>query len=141
MQTPDVWDTTPSSQRKNTRYLARWKAALVFDNATNKPIFQTLTHDLSMHGISLQYHSQERLQSVLSLLLAPPPINGIPQKIIKLRAMVVSSIPFRGAFRLGMTFIQDAELEKLQTNFDLYVVSEDSLISHPEAEAFPKLDL
>lgn len=45
METSDVWDNTPGSQRKGTRYLARWKVALVFDNATNKPAFQTLTHD------------------------------------------------------------------------------------------------
>jgi hypothetical protein len=96
METSDVWDNTPGSQRKGARHLARWKVMLVFDNATNKPTFQTLTHDLSLTGISVQYHSEEKAHTVLTLLLALPPIEGIPRKIIKLKAEVISSIPFRG---------------------------------------------
>ena len=141
METSDVWDHTPGSQRKVTRYLARWKVALVFDNTTNKPTFQTLTHDLSLTGISVQYHSEEKAHTVLTLLLALPPIKAIPRKIIKLKAEVISSIPFRGGFRLGMTFIQDAELDKLRQSLEMYVVSDGSLYSDPEAEEFPKLNL
>jgi hypothetical protein len=106
MKKSDVWDTVQASQRGSNRYLARWKVALVFDNATNKPIFQTLTNDLSASGISLQYHSEEKVHTILTLLLAPPPVDGINQKIIKLKAVIMSSIPFRGSFRLGMNFIQ-----------------------------------
>lgn len=141
MQKADVWDTAPSSERKNKRYFARWKVALVFDNVTTKPIFQTLTHDLSVHGISVQYHSEEKAHTVLTLLLAPPPVDGIRQRIIKLKAMVMSSIPFRGGFRLGMSFIQDAELDKLRGNIGLHVTSDDNLSSHPEGDEFPKLNL
>ena len=142
MQAPDVWDNIPSSQRKNKRYLARWKVALVFDNATTKPIFQTLTHDLSMTGISVQYHSNEKLDTVLTLLLAPPPIDNIRQRIIKLKAQLISSVPFRGGFRLGLSFIQDAELDKLRGSIGKYVMSDDdSLSSYPEGEDFPKLNI
>lgn len=141
METSDVWDNTPGSQRKGTRYLARWKVALVFDNATNKPTFQTLTHDLSLTGISVQYHSEEKAHTILTLLLAVPPIEGVPRKIIKLKAEVTSSVPFRGGFRLGMSFIRDAELDKLRQSMQKYVVSDDSLYSDPEAEEFPKLNL
>ena len=142
MPTPDIWDNPPSSQRINKRYLARWKVALVFDNAATKPISQTLTHDLSMTGISLQYHSEEKIDTVLTLLLSPPPIDNVPQRIIKLKAVVISSIPFRGGFRLGMTFIQDAELDKLRGTIGKYVASDDdSLTSHPEGEEFPQLNL
>jgi len=140
MHTPDVWDNTPGSQRKNKRYLARWKVALVFDNTTTKPIFKTLTHDLSMNGISVQYHAEEKINTILTLLLAPPPIDGIPQRIIKLKAVVISSVPFQGGFRLGMTFIKDAELDKLQASIGLYVTEDDSLASYPEGDAFPKLN-
>jgi hypothetical protein len=139
MKKPDVWDNSQGSQRENKRYLARWKVALVFDNASHKPIFQTLTNDLSISGISLQYHSEEKVHTVLTLLLAPPPIDGIQQKIIKLRAVIMSSIPFRGSFRLGMSFIQNAELDKLRENIGRYALSDESLLSDPEGDSFPKL--
>jgi hypothetical protein len=141
MKTSDIWDNTPGSQRKVTRYLARWKVTLVFDNATNKPSFQTLTHDLSLTGISVQYHSEEKAHTVLTLLLALPPIESIPRKVIKLKAEVTSSVPFRGSFRLGMSFLQDAELDKLRQSLETYVVSDGSLYSDPETEEFPKLNL
>jgi len=141
MKTFDAWDHTPVSQRKDTRYLARWKVMLVFDNSTNKPSFKTLIHDLSLTGISVQYHSEEKAHTVLTLLLGLPPTEDIPRKIIKLKAEVTSSIPFRGSFRLGMRFIQDAELDKLRQRLEMYVVSDDRLYSDPEAEEFPKLNL
>jgi hypothetical protein len=139
MKKSDVWDTVQASQRGSNRYLARWKVALVFDNATNKPIFQTLTNDLSASGISLQYHSEEKVHTILTLLLAPPPVDGINQKIIKLKAVIMSSIPFRGSFRLGMNFIQDAELDKLRECIGKYALSGESLPSDPAGDAFPKL--
>ena len=139
MPKPDVWDSNQDSKRKNKRFLARWKVALVFDNATSKPIFQTLTNDLSMNGISMQSHSEEKIHTVLTLLLAPPPIDGVQQRIIKLKAVVMSSIPYRGGFRLGMSFIQDAELDKLQKKLGVYALSGESLPSYPEGDAFPKL--
>ena len=141
MEKSDVWDNTPGSQRKVIRYLARWKVTLVFDHATNKPTFQTLTNDLSLTGISVQYHSEEKAHTVLTLLLALPPIKNIPRKIIKLKAEVKSSVPFRGSFRLGMSFIQDAELDKLRQGLEMYVVSEGSLYSDPDTEEFPNLNL
>lgn len=139
MEKPDVWDTVHASQRGSNRYLARWKVALVFDNATKKPIFQTLTNDLSESGISLQYHTEEPVNTVLTLLLAPPPVDGANQKIIKLRAVIMSSVPFRGSYRLGMSFIQDAELDKLRESIGKYALSGESLPSDPEGDAFPKL--
>jgi hypothetical protein len=104
MQTPDIWDNPAGSDRKNKRYLARWKVALVFDNATIKPIFQTLTHDLSMTGISVQYHSNEKVDTLLTVLLAPPPIDNIKQRVIKLKAVVLSAVAYRGGFRLGIYY-------------------------------------
>src|ERR1035438_1470116 len=101
METSDVWDNSPSSQRKLTRYFARWKVMLVFDNNTNKPAFQTLIHDLSKTGISVQYHSEVDAHTVLTLLLSLPPIENIPRKVIKLKGEVTSSIPFRGGFQIG----------------------------------------
>ena len=143
METADAWDDAPGSQRKDSRFHARWKVMLVFGSAANKPNFQTLIHDLSLSGMSVQYHSDVKVHSVLTLLLALPPIpiDDIPRKIIKLTAEVTSSIQFRGGFRLGMKFIQNAELDNFRQRLETYVVSDDILYSDPEAEEFPKLNL
>jgi hypothetical protein len=140
METSDAWDDTPASQRKDTRYQARWKVMLVFDSASNRPNFQTLIHDLSLNGISVQSHFEVGVHTILTLLLALPPKDGIPRKIIKLKAKVASSIPFRGGFRLGLNFIQEAELDKLRQSLGMYIVSDSSLYSDSEAEEFPKLN-
>jgi hypothetical protein len=68
-------------------------------------------------------------------------MEGVARKVIKLRSEVTSSIPFRGGFRLGMRFIQEAELDLLRQHLKMYVVSDDSLYPDPEAEEFPKLNL
>ena len=136
MPPTDVWDKAPSSQRKHDRYQARWKVALVYEHKT----FPTLSHDLSLTGISVHYHLQEKASTSLTLLLTPPPINGIRKEILKLQATVTSSIPFRGGYRLGMVFKQDSELDKLQKNFESYIISEDSLAS-PDGDEFPTLNL
>jgi len=141
MDTSDVWDNTPGTQRKVTRYQARWKVTLVFDKKTNKPAYQTLTHDLSLTGISVQHHAEEKPHTVMALLLTLPPIEDVPRRIIKLFAEVTSSVPFRGGFRLGMNFIQGAELDKLRQSLEMYVVPDGTLYSDPETEEFPKLNL
>jgi hypothetical protein len=141
MGTPDIWDNASGSQRNGTRYLARWKVMLVFDSAANKPAFKTMTNDLSLDGVSVQYHSEEISHTVLTLLLSLPPIENIPRKTIQLKAEVISRIPFRGGFRLGMRFIQDAEADKFRQSFENYVVADGELCSDPEAEEFPILNL
>jgi hypothetical protein len=141
METADVWDSAPGSQRKGTRYLARWKVMLVFDSATNKPSFKTMTNDLSSTGVSVQYHSEEKAHTVLTLLLSLPPRENIPRKTIRLKAEVISTVPFRGGFRLGMKFIQDAEVDKLRQCLGNYADSDDQLCADPEADEFPTLNL
>jgi hypothetical protein len=141
MKTPDVWDETPRSQRTRNRYLARWKVALVFDSSANKPVYQTLTHDLSHTGTSVQYLTEEKINTALTLLLSPPPMDGVNQKIIRLKAEVKSCVPFRGGYRLGMSFIKDAESDKLPAILEMYAISDGQLASHPDADEFPTLNL
>jgi hypothetical protein len=114
---------------------------LVFDHSTGKPNFQTWANDLSVTGISVRYHSEEKTHTVLTLLLELPPIDGIPRKIIKLKAEVTSSRAYQGGFRLGMSFIQNAELDKFRQGLEMYVASDGILHSGSEAEEFPKLNL
>jgi hypothetical protein len=137
----DAWNSFQSSQRKGKRYRARWKVTLELDSSSNKANFKTLIHDLSLNGISAQCHSAVKEHTILTLLLEIPPKEGAPRKIIKLKAEVKSSIPFRGSFRIGMSFIRDAELDSLLQHLEMYVVSDDSLYSDPEAEEFPQLNL
>ena len=141
MEITDVWDDTPGSQRLGARYHARWKVMLVFANDTNKPTYQTLIHDLSLTGISVQYHSEVADHTILTLLLSLPPKDAFPRMVIKLQAEVTSSKPYRAGFRLGMKFIQDAGLDELRQRLNSFVVSEDNLYSDPEAEEYPILNL
>ena len=139
MPDSDAWEDVQSPRRGAKRYRARWKASIVFDDSPGKPVFQTLTHDLSMNGTSLQSDTDEKIHSVLTLLLLPPPIDGTAQRIIRLKSVVMSSTPFRGGFRLGLSFVQDPELDKLRALIGKLDLSGDSLPSDPEEGALPKL--
>jgi hypothetical protein len=139
-QSSDAWDNIPGTKRKDRRYQARWKVMLVFGSASKLPNFQTLSHDLSLTGLSVQYHSEVKVYTLLTILLAMPPKDGYPRKVIKLDAAVKSCIPFKGGFRLGMLFIPDTELDSLRQRLNTYIVSDDSLCHDPEADEFPKLN-
>lgn len=130
----------PDHRRKAKRYQARWKVALAFDRSTNKPVFHTLTHDLSMNGTAVQNQTDEKIHSVLTLLLVPPAIEGNPQNIIKLKAIVISSTPFRSGFRLGLSFIHDNELDKLRGVLERLDHSGDSLPSE-SLESAPAINV
>jgi len=120
-------------RRKTKRYQARWKAALAFDSAANKPIAHTLTHDLSMTGASVQSHDDEALNTVLVVLLVPPVLERVPQKILRPRAVVRSSRPQKSGFRLGLNFVHDDELVKLRAILEMLDLSGESLPSEPDA--------
>ncbi len=111
----------------------------MFDSSAGKPTFKTLTHDLSMHGTSVQKDTDETIGTALTLLLLPPPINGTQQKIVKLKSVVMSSISFRGGFRLGLSFIEDPELDKLKEVLGKFDLSGDSLPSDSGNEGLPQL--
>lgn len=119
-------------RRKTKRYKARWKAALAFDRSTNRPIVHTVTRDLSMSGTSVQNQTDEAINSLLTLLLVPRATDGAPQKILKLKAAVMSSTAFRNGFRLGLSFIPDDELSKLRAFLERLDLSAESLPSEPD---------
>ena len=139
MPAPDGWEQAESSRREAKRYRARWKVAIVFDGSPGKPMFKTLTHDLSMNGTSLQCDTDEKPHTALTLLLRLPPIDGIPPRVVKIKSVVMSSMPFRGGFRLGMSFIQDPELDKLREILGTFDLAGDNLPSDPEGDELPKL--
>lgn len=119
------------NRRKDKRFEARWKVAMVFNASEKKPIFHTLTHDLSINGTSVQSATDEKQNTVINLLLIPPAIDGVQQKVVKLRGVVASSRPFRNGFRLGFNFVHDAELEKLWLILNGLDLTGDALPSDP----------
>lgn len=125
------------NRRKDKRYRTNWKVAMVFGASEKRPIFHTLTHDLSVNGTAIQYSTDEKVNTVLTLLLIPPAIDGIDQKVIKLKAVVMSSRAFRNGFRLGFSFVHDAELEKLWGTLKRLDLSGDTLPSGPQVAATP----
>jgi hypothetical protein len=120
------------NRRKHKRFEARWKTAIAYSVSDKKPIFHTLTHDLSVNGTSVQSNTDEKKDSLLTLLLIPPEINGVAQKVIKLKSVVMSSRPYRNGYRLGLNFIHDAELEKLWVILNNLDLSGDELPSDPD---------
>ena len=139
MQDRDLWDNVLLSKRGAKRFRTRWKVALVFDKSNGRPIFQTMTHDLSTDGTSVQSDQDCELNTTLALLLKPAPIDGIAQKIVRLQSVVMSSMPFRGGFRLGLRFIDDPEVEKLRAVLEQLDLSGDTLPSDAESDGLPKL--
>lgn len=125
----------PDPRRKIKRYQTRWKAALVFDSSTNKPVFHTLTSDLSLEGTCVHNQADEPINSVFTLLLVPPAVVDASQTIIRLKAVVMSSTPFRNGFRLGLCFIHDRELVRLRTCLEGLDLSGESLPSEPDRPA------
>ena len=122
-------------KRQDKRFEARWKTAIAYSATEKKPIFHTLTHDLSVNGTSVQSNTAEKKDSLLTLLLIPPEINGVAQKVIKLKSVVMSSRPYRNGYRLGLNFIHDPELEKLWAILNNLDQSGDALPSDPDLAA------
>lgn len=135
----DVWDESASSRRAAKRFRTRWKAALVFERSTGRPIFHALTYDLSATGTSVQSDTTESVGTTLMVLLRPPPLPDVPQGVIKLQAKVVSAMGFRGSFRLGIAFADDGEAAKLRQVLGMLDNSTESLPSDPEADRLPTL--
>lgn len=130
-------------KRKHRRHEARWKAALAYSASDKRPIFHTLTHDLSVYGTAVQSNADEKLESLLTLLLVPPTVDGVAHRVIRLRAVVMSSRPFRNGFRLGLSFIHDTELEKLWAiiksleHLEQQLPSDPDLANHPAVAPAP----
>jgi len=95
-------------RRKHKRYQVRWKAAVVFDRATERPVLHTETFDLSAGGGAIRTAYGDLTGSVVTILLAQPPrAPGEQPRMLKLQAKIVSSAqtPGKADYRHGMSFI------------------------------------
>ncbi len=103
---------TKDSRRKHKRYAAQWKSAVLFDKSQNRPVFHTQTQDLSLGGTAIYSEHGDLKGTIVTLLLAGPPRSGeTAPKVIKLRALVVSSTysEAQSAHRLGLSFVKSDE--------------------------------
>jgi len=108
-------------RRKHKRYPIRWKIAVVFDRALARPILHTETFDLSAGGGAIRTDYGDLTGTIATILLAMPGLNeGETQKMLRLSAKIVSSVPAPGSagYRHGMSFVNippegDAQLEQL----------------------------
>jgi hypothetical protein len=95
-------------RRKHKRYQVRWKAAVVFDRSTERPVLHTETFDLSAGGGAIRTGYGDLTNSVVTLLLAQPPRQpGEQPRMLKLQAKIVSTAqtPGKADYRHGMSFI------------------------------------
>lgn len=98
-------------RRQHKRYQVRWKAAVVFDRSTERPVLHTETFDLSMGGGAIRTEYGDLTGSVVTLLLAQPPRQpGEQPRMLKIQARVVSTAqtPGKSSYRHGMSFIRSA---------------------------------
>lgn len=130
-ETKYIGKKPPDIRRVSKRYQARWKVALAHGKATNRPVFYSYSHDLSLSGISVYSETDEEINSTLILMMAPPTIAGDFNKILKLKALVKSSRSFGGGFRLGLAFVPGSEHEYFQNFLEKLDLSADSLPSEP----------
>jgi hypothetical protein len=95
-------------RRKHKRYPVRWKAAVVFDRSTERPVLHTETFDLSAGGGAIRTEYGDLTGSTVTLLLAQPPHQpGEQPRMLKLQAKIVSSAqtPGKAGYRHGMSFV------------------------------------
>jgi hypothetical protein len=93
-------------RRKHKRYPIRWKTAVVFPPATQRPILHTETLDLSAGGGAIATEYGDLNGTTVTILLAQPPKQpGEQPKMLKLQAKIVSSSPGKKGYRHGMAFI------------------------------------
>ena len=104
-------------RRKHKRYPVRWKAAVVFERSTERPVLHTETFDLSLGGGAIRTDYGDLTGSIVTILLARPPRQpGEQPRMLKIQARVVSSAQTSGkpAYRHGMSFIRADGLEGLE---------------------------
>lgn len=95
-------------RRKFKRVPVRWKTAVVFDKAIDKPILHTQTHDLSVGGTAIHSNYDDLTGSYITLLLDQPILrSGEAPRMLKMRGQVVSSIrsAAMSGFRHGVKFV------------------------------------
>lgn len=95
--------------RESSRYLARWRIAIVFDEMENRPTIHGYTHDLSLNGVSVHTDHTVVSSTPVTVLLSPPmAYEGERQKLIEIRSKLAYSV-YSGSnfcFRVGLNFIK-----------------------------------
>lgn len=116
-------------RRKTRRYPVKWKAAMVFDRAANKPIVHTQTLDISAGGVGIHSEHGDLTGTMVTLLLAQPSmLPGDAPKMMKVRARVVCTFqtPGTAGYRHGLSFerMPGDGLDDLETLLQLHAPAE-----------------
>jgi len=98
-------------RRKSKRYRVRWKAAVVFDKTTERPVLHTETQDLSTGGAAIRSEYGDLTGTYITLLLAQPGPPDQTTKMLKVRAQIVSCVPTppKPGFRHGLSFVRSPD--------------------------------
>ena len=126
-------------RRKSKRYRVRWKAAVVFDPASGRPIFHTETQDLSTGGAAIRSEYGDLTGTFITLLLAQPGPVDQTARMLKVRAKVVSCVatPPKG-FRHGLSFVRSPDDALSALDELLKASSSDQQAPPPPAPAAPE---
>ena len=103
---------TDQRRRRSKRFPVRWRAGVVFDRASGRPVFHTQTQDLSAGGAAIVTEYADLTGTELTLLLAQPQKNaGAPSRMVKVRACVVSTVQMAGksTYRHGLSFVPTSD--------------------------------
>lgn len=105
-------ETETQRRRQRSRHPLRWKAAIAFDTAQDRPVVHTQTQDLSASGAAMFSEYGDLTGTDVTLLLAcPPRKDGEAPKVLKVRARVVSTArtPGMSKYRHGLSFIRSSD--------------------------------
>jgi hypothetical protein len=101
--------TTKPDNRTAPRYLVRWKMAVVYEDQERKPTYHGRTYDLSLAGTGMLTNVNLQVNSLVTILLAPPPLHVKDRlKVIEIKSRQLGAV-YSGetrCFRLRFAFLE-----------------------------------
>lgn len=116
-----------ASRRVDTRYLVRWKVALVVGEGAQRKMFPMRTLDISLGGMAVHGDHGMGLKGAVKVLIALPPLTPKEMEtVLEADAKVVYSVldATKDCFRYGFSFVRfrGSDLEKLRVRLEKHHV-------------------
>jgi hypothetical protein len=94
------------NKRTHTRYLVRWRVAVVYEGGEGKRTFHGRVNDISLGGLSIHCDYNIFHEGKVIVLLALPPLNaGAKEKILEINSRMNYTILSQKMFRIGLEFL------------------------------------
>jgi hypothetical protein len=94
------------NKRTHTRYLVRWRVAVVYESGAGKRTFHGRVNDISLGGLSIHCDYNIFHEGKVIVLLALPPLNaGAKEKVLEISSRMHYTILSQKMFRIGMEFL------------------------------------